>query len=175
MRAHLQETIGKARLSHAESLEAYVARAAALEAGEVRPAVDRVMAIVEGIPGLLESVADAAMTRGIGLMVQPLLDHAADYFRDPTDHAPEAAYGVAGLLDDAYLALSLVNLIHENFEPLVESDVTGQLAVLRQLLEPELMAELDAEVGRAVLKLARTVAGLRERSRLDNEFFIQRR
>ena len=133
------------------------------------------MAIVEGIPGLLESVSEAAMTRGIGLMVQPLLDHAADYFRDPTDHAPEAAYGMAGLLDDAYLAISLVNLVHENFEPLVETDVAGQLSVLRGLLEPELLAKLDAEVGRAVLKLARSVTGLRERSRLDVEMFIQRR
>lgn len=175
MRAHLQETIGKARQANAESLETYVARAAALEEAEVRPTVDRVMAIVEGIPGLLEDVADAAMTRGIGLIVQPLIDHAADYFRDPADHAPESAYGVAGLLDDAYLALSLVNLVHENFEPLVEANVAQELSVLRGLLEPELVAELDAEVGRALLKLARTVTGLRERSRLDMEFFIQRR
>ena len=175
MRAHLQETIGKARQAQAETLEVYVARAAGLEGAAVRPTVDRVMAIVEGIPGLLESVSEAAMTRGIGLMVQPLLDHAADYFRDPTDHAPEAAYGMAGLLDDAYLAISLVNLVHENFEPLVETDVAGQLSVLRGLLEPELLAKLDAEVGRAVLKLARSVTGLRERSRLDVEMFIQRR
>ena len=175
MRAHLQETIGKARQAQAETLEVYVARAAGLEGAAVRPTVDRVMAIVEGIPGLLESVSEAAMTRGIGLMVQPLLDHAADYFRDPTDHAPEAAYGMAGLLDDAYLAISLVNLVHENFEPLVETDVAGQLSVLRGLLEPELRAKLDAEVGRAVLKLARSVTGLRERSRLDVEMFIQRR
>lgn len=175
MRVHLQETIGKARQANAESLETYVARAAALEEAEVRPTVDRVMAIVEGIPGLLEDVADAAITRGIGLIVQPLIDHAADYFRDPADHAPESAYGVAGLLDDAYLALSLVNLVHENFEPLVEANVAQELSVLRGLLEPELVAELDAEVGRALLKLARTVTGLRERSRLDMEFFIQRR
>ena len=82
---------------------------------------------------------------------------------------------MAGLLDDAYLAISLVNLVHENFEPLVETDVAGQLSVLRGLLEPELLAKLDAEVGRAVLKLARSVTGLRERSRLDVEMFIQRR
>ncbi len=175
MRAHLQETIGKARLAQAESLEAYVARATGLDATEVGPRVERVMAIVEGIPDLLESVSEAAMIRGIGLLVQPLLDHAADYFRDPTDHAPESAYGVAGLLDDAYLALSLVNLVHENFEPLVEADVVQQLSVLRGLLERELVDELDAELGRAVLKLARSVTALRERSRLDVEFFIQRR
>src|SRR5690606_32546118 len=108
MRAHLQETIARARIAHAESLEAYVTRATALEQDEVRARVGRVMAIVEGIPDLLESVNEAAMTRGIGLLVQPLLDHAADYFRDPSDHAPESAYGVAGLLDDAYLALSVV-------------------------------------------------------------------
>ena len=63
MRAHLQETIGKARQAQAETLEVYVARAAGLEGAAVRPTVDRVMAIVEGIPGLLESVSEAAMTR----------------------------------------------------------------------------------------------------------------
>jgi len=175
MRAHLQETIARARIAHAESLEAYVTRATALEQDEVRARVGRVMAIVEGIPDLLESVNEAAMTRGIGLLVQPLLDHAADYFRDPSDHAPESAYGVAGLLDDAYLALSVVQLVHENFGPLVENDVGGQVSLLRELLEPELVAELDAEVGRAVLKLARSVTALRERSRLDVEFHIPRR
>ena len=175
MRAHLQETIARARLAHAESLDAYVARATALDQDAVRARVDRVLAIVHGIPDLLDGVADAAMTRGIGLLVQPLLDHAADYFRDPTDHAPESAYGVAGLLDDAYLALSIVNLVHENFEPLVDSDVAGQVILLRELLEPELVAELDAELGRAVMKLARSVTALRERSRLDLEFHIPRR
>lgn len=175
MRAHLQETIARARVAHADSLEAYVTRAAALEPDEIRARVDRVMAIVEGIPDLLDHVSEAAMTRGIGLIVQPLLDHAAAYFCNPTDHAPESAYGVAGLLDDAYLALSVVNLVHENFEPLVESDVAGQVATVRELLEAELVAELDAEVGRAVLKLARTVTALRERSRLDVEFYIERR
>lgn len=175
MRAHLQETIIRARIAHVESLEAYVARAAALEPHEVRARVEQVMAVVESIPDLLDRVADAAMTRGIGLMVQPLLDHAAEYFRDPADHAPESAYGVTGLLDDAYLALSVVNLVHENFEPLVESDVASHVAMLRELLEPELVEQLDAEVGHAVLKLARTIAGLRERSRLDVEIFIPRR
>lgn len=175
MRAHLQETIGKARLSHAESLERYVARATALEGPDLREAVERVMSIVEGVPDLFDRVADEAMTRGMALMIQPLLDHAVDYFRDPIDHAPESAYGMAGLLDDAYLALSVVNLIDENFGRMVESDVADQLTVLRNLLEPDLVAQLDAEVGRALLKLARTVTGLQERSRLDVEFVVPRR
>jgi hypothetical protein len=175
MRAHLQETIGNAKLSGSETLEQFIARATSLEPAEVGEMAGRTMAIIEGIPDLLESVADAALRRGVGLLVQPLLDHAADYFRDPADHAPESAYGLAGLLDDAYLALSLVHLVQENYEPLVQTDVAGQLGVLRRLLEPDLIEELDAEVGRAVLKLARSVSSLRERSRLDVEFYIQRR
>lgn len=162
-------------MAHAESLEQYLGRVTSLEGEALRVCTARVEAIVEGIPALMERVEEVAMQRGIGLMVQPLLDHAADYFRDPSDHAPESAYGVAGLLDDAYLALSIVHLVHENFEPLVPIDVSAQLHELRTLLEPELLADLDAEVGRALLKLARTVTGLSERSRLDVEFFIQRR
>jgi len=175
MRAHLQQTIGKAKSSGAESLEDFIARAASLQGADTRASADRAMAIIEGIPDLLDAVQEAAMIRGIGLLVQPLLDHAADYFRDPTDHAPESAFGVAGLLDDAYLVLSLVNLVHENYQPLISADVTDRLAFLKGLLEPELVADLDAEVGRAVLKLTRTVASLRERSRLEPEFIIQRR
>lgn len=175
MRAHLQETIGKARQAHAESLESYLARVTGREGEPLRQEVERVMGIVEGIPQLLEQVHDMAMRRGVGLLVQPLLEHAADYFRDPADHAPEAAYGVTGLLDDAYLALSVVALVHDSFEQMVDVDVPGQVATLRGLLEPELVERLDAEVGRAILKLARTVAGLRERSSLDLDFFLERR
>lgn len=175
MRAHLQETIGKARQAHAESLESYLARVTGLEGEPLRQEVERVMGIVEGIPQLMERVNEVAMRRGVGLLVQPLLEHAADYFRDPADHAPEVAYGVTGLLDDAYLALSVVALVHDSFEQMVDVDVPGQVATLRRLLEPDLVERLDAEVGRAILKLARTVAGLRERSSLDVDFFLERR
>lgn len=175
MRAHLQETIGKARHGSTEQLADFIARAGSLEPAAVGPAVERAMAIIEGIPDLLESVAEASYRRGIALLVQPLLDHAAEYFVDPTDHAPEAAYGVAGLLDDAYLALSLVNLIHDTYEPLVAADVPGQLTFLRNLLGPDLVADLDAETGRALVKLARTVSTLRDRSKLDVPFVIPRR
>lgn len=175
MRAHLQRTIGQAKLGNTERLEDFIARAGSLDAREVPAAVARAMGIIEGIPDLLDAVSEAALSRGIGLMVQPLLDHAAAYFVDPTDHAPEAAYGVAGLLDDAYLALSLVNLIHDTYEPLVPGDVPDQLAFLRRLLGPELVADLDGETGRALVKLARTVSSLRERSTLDLPFLIPRR
>jgi hypothetical protein len=175
MRAHLQQTIGKAKLGDSERLEDFVARATSLPPAEAPAAAARALAIIEGIPELLDAVSNAALSRGIGLLVQPLLDHAAEYFVNPSDHAPEAAYGVAGLLDDAYLALSLVNLIHENYEPLVPGNVPDQLTFLRGLLGPELVATLDAETGRAVMKLARTVSTLRERSRLDLPFLIPRR
>ena len=175
MRAHLQETIGRAKHGNSEQLADFIARAGALEPAEVGAAVERAMAIIEGIPDLLDAVAEASYRRGIALLVQPLLDHAADYFVDPSDHAPETAYGVAGLLDDAYLALSLVNLVHETYEPLVAADVPSQLAFLRALLGPDLVADLDAETGRALVKLAQTVSTLRDRSRLDVPFVIPRR
>ena len=150
-------------------------RAGSLEPAAAGAAAERAMAIIEGIPDLLEAVAEASYRRGIALLVQPLLDHAESYFLDPSDHAPEAAYGVAGLLDDAYLALSLVNLVHETYEPLVPGDVTSQLHFLRSLLGADLVADLDAETGRALVKLARTVSTLRDTSRLDVPFVIPRR
>lgn len=158
----LHHIIHEARLVGADRLENFVARAGALEAEEVQATVERALQIIEGIPQLLDAVAEAAETRGIGLMVRPLLDHASAYFLNPLDHAPELAFGVTGLLDDAYLSLRLVHLIQLTFQPLVSVDVEAQLDFLRDLLGNDLVAQLDAETGRAVLKLAMDVAALQE-------------
>ena len=38
----------------------------------------------------------------------PLLEHAARYFINPVDLIPEMTKGMAGLLDDTYLALRIL-------------------------------------------------------------------
>ena len=74
MRAHLQATIGKARHGNMEQLADFVGRAGSLEPAAAGAAAERAMAIIEGIPDLLEAVAEASYRRGIALLVQPLLD-----------------------------------------------------------------------------------------------------
>lgn len=59
--------------------------------------------------------------------------------------------------------------------PLVRTDVVAQLDFLRTLLGAELVQELDAETGRAVMRLAVAVSTLRERSRLDVPLLVPRR
>lgn len=158
----LYDIISDARLVGADRLEDFVSRSATLEGAQVEMTVQRALDIIEGIPALLDAVEEAAEIHGIGLMVRPLLDHASDYFLNPLDHAPELAFGVTGLLDDAYLSLRLVHLVQLTFQPLVPTDVEQQLHFLRELLGSELVAQLDAETGRAVLKLAMDVAALRD-------------
>lgn len=175
MKDHLLQAIENAKRPGAETLAEFVSRATALDRADVPAAADRAMRIIESIPELLDEVTDAALRRGMGLLVQPLVDHAAEYFIDPRDHAPEAAFGLSGLLDDAYLALSIVKLIQDSYEPLVEADLSGQLEFLRTLLGPDLVADLDAETGRALLKLAMAVSSLRMRSSLDTDPEVPRR
>lgn len=158
----LYEIIRDTRQIHADEIGDFIRRVIGPEAADSSPAIDFAERIIDGIPGLLAEASVAAETRGIGLLVQPLLDHAAEYFLNPIDHASELAFGVPGLLDDAYLALRLIHLVQEVSHPLVRADVAGQLEFLRRLLGPDLVYELDAEAGRAVLRMALHIAAARE-------------
>lgn len=157
----LREIITDAQITGSDPLERYLQRAGPPQSTELADPAEYARQIIDGIPALLANVGRAAEERGVGLLVQPLLEHAAAYFVEPLDHAPELAFGVVGLLDDAYLALRIVNLIQETYQPLVRVDVPGQLAFLRQALGPDLIASLDAEVGHAILNMAVTVAALK--------------
>jgi uncharacterized membrane protein YkvA (DUF1232 family) len=160
----LREIITDAQITVSDPLERYLQRAAPVGSAELADPAAFARQIIDGVPALLADVARAAEERGVGLLVQPLLEHAAAYFVEPLDHAPELAFGVVGLLDDAYLALRIVHLIQETYQPLVRVDVAGQLAFLRQVLGPDLVTTLDAETGHAIFNMAMTVAALRQRA-----------
>ena len=149
---HLYAIIDEAKQIHADAMVDFIRRVVGEE--EAPMALQAAQRVIDGVPALLSEVSSAAEIRGIGLLVQPLLDHAAEYFMEPIDHAPELAFGYPGLLDDAYLALRLVYLVQEVCQPLARGDVAGQLEFLRRLLGPDLVYELDAEAGRAVMRMA---------------------
>ena len=156
----LYQIIREANQVHADEIGDFIRRVIGEEPESTR-AILYAQEIIEGIPELLSEAAISAEVRGVGLLVQPLLDHAAEYFLNPIDHAPELAFGVPGLLDDAYLALRLIHMVQEVYQPLVRADIAAQLEFLRRLLGPTLVLEMEAEAGRAVMRMALHIAATR--------------
>jgi uncharacterized membrane protein YkvA (DUF1232 family) len=76
----------------------------ALQAGKV---IDFVTGYIEQVPALMSVVENAAMANDKEADVRPLLDAIEDFFLAPDDIIPDH-FGLAGLLDDAYLAHTLL-------------------------------------------------------------------
>ena len=62
--------------------------------------------------------------RGLRVVVMPVLDHAARYFVNPVDLIPEMTQGMAGLLDDTYLAFRILENFNYGSPPLMDVDFT---------------------------------------------------
>ena len=100
--------------------------------------------VVETVPVLLARAAQAAEEHHLKLVVMPLLDHAARYFVDPVDLIPEMTQGLAGLLDDTYLALRILENLNRGPHALFEADFDEPLRFLRRLVGPEISRKLDS-------------------------------
>lgn len=111
---------------------------------EVEDAVAVAVEVVETVPLLLARAAQAAEERGLGVVVMPLLDHAARYFINPVDLIPEMTQGMAGLLDDTYLALRIMENLNRGPDPLFDADFQEPLRFLKHLVGPEISRKLDA-------------------------------
>lgn len=111
---------------------------------EVADAASVAVEVVETVPLLLARAAQAAEERGLTVVVMPLLDHAARYFVNPIDLIPEMTQGMAGLLDDTYLALRIMENLNRGPDPLFEADFQEPLRFLRRLVGPEISRKLDA-------------------------------
>jgi uncharacterized membrane protein YkvA (DUF1232 family) len=69
--------------------------------------VQKVRAYAEAVPTLLEAARAAALHAGLLPQLGPLFDAARAYFDEPNDLVPDAL-GLAGITDDAYLAITLI-------------------------------------------------------------------
>lgn len=124
---------------------------------EISAVVDMVRAYVEGVPVLLEAARAAASHAALAHPVvwkkaQPLLENAVAYFKEPNDFIADAA-GLAGLLDDAYVAYGFIAAASQRcFEStgshLIQFPPTllASLADIRNLLGETLTAQLDGYV-----------------------------
>ncbi|MEO0513104.1 MAG: YkvA family protein [Planctomycetota bacterium] len=109
---------------------------------------------VEAVPDVLDRVRAAADEQGAGAEVAGVVAAAKAYFDAPIDVIPDHN-GVAGLVDDAYLALSLVDrfvgLLSGSAEdntraPEPAGALTAANVAIRAMIGDPLAGQLDAAV-----------------------------
>ncbi len=109
----------------------------------VKEAGDVALEIIESIPVFLARAEQAAAERGLTPVVAPILEQAANYFLSPLDVIPEMTHGLAGLLDDAYLVLRILEHLDKGSKPLLDWNLTEPLQLLSGLLGVEVTRRLD--------------------------------
>ena len=117
---------------------------------ELVEARDLAIEIIESVPVFLARAEQEARDRNLVMVVQPILDHAARYFLRPVDLIPEMTHGLAGLVDDAYLVLRILDNLDRGPEPFLDWDLEHPLGFLRRLAGRETSEKLDAISLRAV-------------------------
>ena len=111
---------------------------------EVSEAADVCVEIIDSIPVFLARAHQEAEERGLGSVVDPLLQHAEQYFLQPMDLIPEMTQGLAGLLDDAYLVIRVLENLEKGPEPFLDWDLDYPARFLRSLVGADIARRLDA-------------------------------
>lgn len=141
----IQAVIDSARDRGTQPLETLVRRRwpHATE-GEVQDAVAVAVEIIESVPVFLARARQEAEERRLESVVNPVLDHATRYFLRPLDLAPERALGLAGLVDDAYLVLRVLQNLDRGPEPFLDWDLEHPSRFLRGLVGEAMGRKLDS-------------------------------
>jgi len=141
----VQAVIDSAKARDSGRLPKFVrAKAPRATPKEVAEASELAIEVIDTVPVLLARAAQAAEERRLRVVVMPLLDHAAQYFVDPIDLIPEMTQGLAGLLDDTYLVLRILQNLNRGPEPLFDAELDEPLRFLRHLVGREISRKLDA-------------------------------
>jgi hypothetical protein len=110
---------------------------------KIQETAEVALEIIESIPVFLARASQEARSRKMVKTVQPVLDHAERYFLRPVDLIPEMTMGLAGLLDDTYLVLRILQNLDRGPEPFLDWDLEFPLAFLRGLVGTEIGSQLD--------------------------------
>ena len=141
----VQAVIDSAKARGTGPLEKYVRdRMPEASEQEVQDAAEVALEIIETVPILLATAAKEAEERHVTRVVQPLLDRAVRYFLHPVDIIPEMTLGLAGLLDDTYLVLRILQVLEQGPQPLVKWDLDHPTTFIRKLLGEQIGRQLDA-------------------------------
>lgn len=130
-----------------DALEKYIRRRLPeAEEAEVGEAAEVAVEIIESIPVFLARARQEADERGLHGIVGPLLNHAEQYFLQPIDLIPEMTQGLAGLLDDSYLFIRVLQHLDKGPEPFLDWDLEYPAQFLRSLVGVDVSRQLDAIV-----------------------------
>lgn len=99
---------------------------------------------IEAVPVFLARAAQEAEERDMEPVVSPLLRRMETYFVRPVDLIPEMTQGLAGLLDDTYLVLRMLQGLDQGPEPFLGWDLDEPVELLRALVGEEVGRKLDA-------------------------------
>jgi uncharacterized membrane protein YkvA (DUF1232 family) len=126
------------------ALEKYIAKALPeADAREVREAAEVAVEVIESIPVFLARARQESEERGMGSIVDPLLDRAQRYYLQPVDLIPEMTQGLAGLLDDSYLVIRTLQNLDKGPEPFLDWDLDYPSRFLRRLIGAPIAQRLD--------------------------------
>ena len=140
----VQAVIDSAKARDRGKLQAFIRETAPNATDqEVREAGDVATEVIETVPVLLARAEQAAQERRLTVVVMPLLESTAKYFVDPIDLIPEMTQGLAGLLDDTYLVLRILDNLNHGTEPLFVADFREPLRFLRRLVGRDISRKLD--------------------------------
>lgn len=142
--ADVQAVIASAKARGMEPLISFLRRRfpEASEA-QVTETAEVAVEVIETVPLFLARAAQAGHEKRLDSLVEPLLDHAANYFIQPMDLIPEMTHGLAGLLDDTYLVLRILRSLEDGPKPLVEWDLEEPMQVMRHLIGEDVARRLD--------------------------------
>jgi hypothetical protein len=110
---------------------------------KVQETAEVALEIIESVPVFLARASQEARERRMVKEVQPVLDHAETYFLRPVDLIPEMTLGLAGLLDDTYLVLRILQNLDRGPQPFLDWDLDHPVAFLRGLVGTEIGDKLD--------------------------------
>ncbi|MGE3107158.1 MAG: hypothetical protein AB7G11_07025 [Phycisphaerales bacterium] len=109
---------------------------------------------VQATPLLLEAIESAAEAANVKHDLLPVLTAAEDYFLQSVDFIPDHL-GLAGVIDDAYLAQSLLQVLSDSHkgccgEALIPFDLAPANALIRRMIGEPTATSLDAAVQEAL-------------------------
>jgi uncharacterized membrane protein YkvA (DUF1232 family) len=141
----IQAVIDSAKARGVDHLEGFIRRKMpGMPEEKVQEAADVAVEIIDSIPIFLARARQEARERNMVKTVQPVLTHAEQYFLRPVDLIPEMTLGLAGLLDDTYLVLRILQNLDKGPEPFLDWDLEFPVAFLRTLVGEEIGKKLDA-------------------------------
>jgi uncharacterized membrane protein YkvA (DUF1232 family) len=159
--ADVQAVIESARARGEEPLRRFIRRQMPdASSTQVDDAVELAVEIIESVPVILADAHREAARRRMVPVVAPLLERAVIYFTRPVDLIPEMTHGLAGLLDDTYLVLRILQNLDRGPGGLVEWDLEYPLHFLRGLLGQGMSRQLDDLSGLAMQGVSRELESL---------------